>query len=372
MKAWQHGYDLSILKAVEERFADYNEVVLSPFAQMKKNRIADLVHNKKMDTYSEPPFLCHIPTNIAKNAVHVRAYGDVDLGIRAKGERMIDNPVGDKEMIVKQINTYKENIWMTINTQYKMGNDIAKEMGFKKIGIKVNSFSDIINVYVKEQTDKKVNWFFISPLETYNIRKIGEVPQPMITGIRNKIAGMEDIFTNHYSNYNKKKSWSAVSLRGFDQLPEMIEKPSEMNDKWQKENGKNDYFIQDTPLMKHFSPEVPDILASLETPKIERVRLMKLEPNGGVLDRHTDQTDKELGIKDGQIVRLHIPIFTNENVSFSSWNWNGKEDIRHMGEGEIWYLDIRKPHKATNTGDSSRIHLVIDVVSNEMVRDMLL
>ncbi len=66
------------------------------------------------------------------------------------------------------------------------------------------------------------------------------------------------------------------------------------------------------------------------------------------------------------------PIFTNEGVLFSSWNWNGKEDIRHMGEGEIWYLDIRKPHKATNTGDSPRIHLVIDVVSNEMVRDMLL
>jgi len=148
MKDWQHGYDLSILKTVEERFSDYNKVVLSPFAQMKKNRIAQLLHEKKFDTYKVPPLICHIPTNIAQHKVHVKAYGSVDIGIREKGERMIENPVGDKDLIIKQINTYKENLWMIINTEYHLGNEIADELGFTKVGIKVNSFSDISNVYL--------------------------------------------------------------------------------------------------------------------------------------------------------------------------------------------------------------------------------
>jgi hypothetical protein len=150
----------------------------------------------------------------------------------------------------------------------------------------------------------------------------------------------------------------------------MIEKPSEMNDKWQKENGKNNYFLQDTPLMKEFEPYIGHILNMLPAKK-ERVRLMKLEPDGGVLDRHTDQTDRYLGTEDGDIIRLHIPIFTNDDVFFSSWDWDGNEVTAQMREGELWYLDIRKPHRATNGGRTERVHLVIDVVANNNIRGMI-
>ena len=43
-----------------------------------------------------------------------------------------------------------------------------------------------------------------------------------------------------------------------------------------------------------------------------------------------------------------------------------------MKEGEIWYLDIRKPHKAVNWGDVSRVHLVIDVLMNQNIHDLLI
>ncbi len=283
---------------------------------------------------------------------------------------MIYNPVGDKEIIKKTINAFKENIWMVINTEYHLGNEVADELGFTKVGIKVNSFSDISNVYTKANQ----NDMLITPvpkIEKINIQKIGNMSPDDITGMRAKLSEMlKTMFANHYSNYNKSKSWSAVSLRGYDQLPEMIEKPSEMNDKWQKENGKNTYFIQDTPLMKEFEPYIGHILNMLPAKK-ERVRLMKLEPNGGILDRHTDQTDKYLGTQDGDIIRLHIPIFTNDDVSFSSWDWEGNEITAHMGLGELWYLDIRKPHRATNKGKSARVHLVIDVVANNNIRGMI-
>jgi len=366
MKDWQHGYELEALKTVESHFSDYNKIVLSPFAQMKKNKVATLLHEGKL--YMNDGV--YIPTNIAQHKVHVKAYGSVDVGIREKGERMIDNPVGDKVILMKTIKAFKENIWMVINTEYNLGNEIADELGFTKVGIKVNSFSDISNVYTKANQ----NDMLIAPLsniEKISIQKVGNMSRDDITGIRAKLSGMlKTMFINHYSNYNKSKAWSAVSLRGYDQLPEMIEKPSEMNDKWQKENGKNTYFLQDTPLMKEFEPYIGHILNMLPAKK-ERVRLMKLEPNGGVLDRHTDQTDKYLGTQDGDIIRLHIPIFTNDSVFFSSWDYDGDELTTHMGEGELWYLDIRKPHRAMNGGNTPRVHLVIDVVANNSIRGMI-
>ena len=376
MKAWQKGYELDYLKGIESMFKAYNEVVLSPFAQMKKNKVAQLLHEHKIDEWELPPKngkerIAWIPTNIAKHDVYVKIHGSISLGVREKGERVIDNPVGDKDILLDRIGAYEENIWMMINSQYNLGNEIAKEMGFNKIGIKVNSFSDIINVYVKQNTDKELNVFKIPKIETIHMKKIGRMSPDDIKGIRTKLSTMlTSMFANHYSKYNKSKSWSAVSLRGFDQLPEMIEKPSVMNDKWQKENGKNDYFIQDTPLMKEFEPYIGHILNMLPT-KIERVRLMKLEPNGGELGRHTDQTDKYLGTQDGDIIRLHIPLFTNEDVLFHSWNSEGVEEVTHMGEGELWYLDIRKPHRAINGGKTERVHLVIDVIANNNIRGII-
>ncbi len=373
MKAWQKGYEIAYLKGIEKRFTDYNAVVLSPFAQMKKNKVADLLDNDKLDIKIDGHKESLIPTNIARNAVHVRAYSDVDLGIRAKGERMIDNPVGDKEEIKKQINKYKENMWMTINSQYKMGNEIAKELDFEKIGIKINSFSDIINVYIKQQTDKKMDIRFISPLEAENIRMIGTVKEEDLTGMMANLSKQHlvKLFANHYSNYNKKKSWSAVSLRGFDKDPAMIEKPSEMNDKWKNENEGKEFKIQNTSLRKTFEPYITNILKYFPCDK-ERVRLMKLERDGGELQRHTDQTDKDLGITDGKIMRFHVPIFTNDKVIFSSWDWKGARDNINMKTGEIWYLDIRKPHMAVNKGITSRVHLVIDCIANEEMYNLML
>ena len=49
MKDWQKGYELDYLKGIESKFNDYNSIVLSPFAQMKKNKVAQLLHENKLD-----------------------------------------------------------------------------------------------------------------------------------------------------------------------------------------------------------------------------------------------------------------------------------------------------------------------------------
>ena len=75
-------------------------------------------------------------------------------------------------------------------------------------------------------------------------------------------------YTNHYSNYNKAKSWSAISLRGYKNDYRFITKPVEMNKKWQKENENEVFEMQDTDWRKKF-PLVEKILDVLKQKYIE-------------------------------------------------------------------------------------------------------
>ena len=59
---------------------------------------------------------------------------------------------------------------------------------------------------------------------------------------------------------------------------------------------------------------------------------MRLEKNQGELVRHTDQTDKEVGVEIGDIMRLHIPIKTNKDVIFNVWDTNNVKLEKNMDE----------------------------------------
>jgi hypothetical protein len=71
------------------------------------------------------------------------------------------------------------------------------------------------------------------------------------------------------------------------------------------------------------------------------------------------------------MIRLHIPLKTNDKVIFTSWDNNGNKCVHNMKKGECWFLDTRRPHTAVNGGDDIRIHLVADVWSNEDTRRLL-
>jgi len=172
-------------------------------------------------------------------------------------------------------------------------------------------------------------------------------------------------FAAHYSTYNARGSWSALSLRGFYDEPERIEKPAEMSKRWKAEHAEElENPVRDTAL-RRLLPAVEPILAALPCDGLERVRLMALKPGGGELTRHADITDLAAGAEPGSIVRLHIPLVTNEACRFTSWDLDGRLRAGPMWRGGIFYLDTRKPHTAYNGGEVPRIHLVADVVANE-------
>lgn len=87
----------------------------------------------------------------------------------------------------------------------------------------------------------------------------------------------------------------------------------------------------------------------------ETFRVHELLP-GAVINRHHDVG---LNYENGSL-RLHIPIITNPEVKMIV---NG-EHIK-MLPGEVWYLDFDLPHEVTNHSSQSRVHLIMDCLSNE-------
>ena len=47
MKAWQHGYPMDYLVDIQDRYAEYNKYALGPFLEVKKNKVAQSLHEKK-------------------------------------------------------------------------------------------------------------------------------------------------------------------------------------------------------------------------------------------------------------------------------------------------------------------------------------
>lgn len=107
-------------------------------------------------------------------------------------------------------------------------------------------------------------------------------------------------------------------------------------------------------------PAFQAVLASFPCP-LRSVRLLRLGP-GAIIREHRDY---DLGPDLGE-VRLHVPVRTHEAVDFRLRN---RRVV--MAEGETWYLDLSQPHRVANRSDLDRIHLVIDAVVDDWLRDLI-
>jgi len=115
----------------------------------------------------------------------------------------------------------------------------------------------------------------------------------------------------------------------------------------------------DTPYLDH-APHVRAVLARFDCTVLS-TRLMRLTP-GSTIKEHSDyDLDAALGR-----ARIHVPVTTNDDVVF---RLNG---IRvDMAPGSMWYLRLADPHYVHNGGTTDRVHLVIDVVTNDWFAQQL-
>lgn len=382
-KAWQHGYDMAYLKVIETCYTEYNLFSSSPFSAVKKNTIAKGLHEGTLSIYGNAAagFRLVFDTRIAKARSEITMYRGVALGLKEKGDRIIKNLAwkeGENKTVIEVLTAYHEPCWLYVWAEDQASNDIAIAAGFAWTGTKITTFGELMAIYFREgknslDTRQHPGRY---PAEDYSIEQtsidlINWVPSPSssLFQLIRDVEALSTPYTTHYSNYNKDKAWAALSLRGYTSDPAFITKPEEMNKKWKKEHEGETFELQDTALRRQL-PHVEALIEKLPG-VIHRVRLMSLAPNGGELQRHTDQVDPDSGVTDGKLMRFHFPLVTNPAVIFSTWGVDGVRKDAHMRTGECWYIDVRKPHAAINNGKTNRIHLVVDVEANDKVRGLL-
>ncbi len=174
-------------------------------------------------------------------------------------------------------------------------------------------------------------------------------------------------FTKVKTKYTKGNDWTAISLYGYGPKLTDILKPGVL-----KSSVNIDEQLQWTNL--HEATPLNPVFKILENLpcKYERVRFMKLEA-GKVIGKHSDKIDKDLGFDDGQIIRVHVPIRTNDDVVFSLFE-SSRAKVAHeyrLKTGHYYYTDVTKPHAVRNMSDVDRIHLVVDCYANDTLRTMV-
>ena len=296
----------------------------------------------------------------------VRDFTGASVGRAHKGDRMIDHfllsaDASENEQMARFITDRVAGapIWLRTFAERRADVDFAIALGLHYAGTKIRSTAEVHGIYTNAAFDRTSDSELATLVKLEEYRDVA----PLVEALRDLA------FTDHYSNYNIGNSWSALSLRGYHEDPQFITKPSEMDGDWQSAHpGCLDWQLCDTSLRAALVDYgIEEALARVGG-TLHRVRIMALKGEAGLLERHTDQVDKDSGPADGQVMRFHIPLLTNDGVGFESWTAHGEHLTRHMGVGELWYLDTRKPHRCSNVGSATRYHLVIDVEASESLR----
>jgi len=170
-------------------------------------------------------------------------------------------------------------------------------------------------------------------------------------------------YTAVKTKYNAKGNWDAISIKGYSEDIGNILKPGVL---------KHISDVEDPPLrwtylyeQNEMSP-VKEILSHIPA-EFDRVRIMRLKA-GTTIKKHTDKVDKE--IKNGKLVRIHVPLKTSNDVHF--YVWEGKEKYHfNLQAGKYYYIDVSKPHAVDNKANFDRLHLVVDCYNNEEITKLL-
>jgi hypothetical protein len=156
-------------------------------------------------------------------------------------------------------------------------------------------------------------------------------------------------WTNHFVRQNYDGNWSVKPLRaakGETHPIRMIYANPTCRD-----------FV-DTPLLQRCA-YFQQVLATFQC-ELHCVRLMRL----GTGSHIKEHTDPDLDFDTG-MVRLHVPVLTNDAVEFYL---NRTRVV--LAAGTCWYLRLSDPHRVSNLGPTDRIHLVIDAFVNDWLKHL--
>lgn len=387
MKDWQHGIPLEQLKEFGAIFkAAHGPHVYGAFGLVKERDIAEAISEGR---FFVRPNAAAIYKRL-KVTSQQETYHESKITI-PEGDGVISafacaNPSDGAMLLADLVAKLRESeaapagslfasagaqpaVWLEIFEEDYTAKTLATEAGFKYVDSKVMAGSEIKGVYV---LGRNVQAFKdAAEFQTLAVLQPYFLSEEDIAAIEQELAAYGDKWAQHYSTYNKGKSWTAFALQGYDANdPSFIIQPNEMARKWKAENpARLEATSVPTIAAQHF-PKTLAIAARIPNAGFDRIRFMRLAPGGGELARHADLCP-EAGVKDGRLARIHIPIVTNPDVLFTQWNSRGGEVLRKFPRGAMCYIDQRQPHKAVNGGTVDRVHFVLDTKCTPALRQLI-
>lgn len=381
MKPWQHGYELDYLKTAalpfKKRFKKY---VYGAFGIPKERDVADALAKGRCAILDDGGEVAAMVSVLKTPGRHTDFTGHVV--IIPKGALYISALAwtkGNASRARQLLQTYlgkHRDVWYELHEEDQRAKDMALALGFQWVTTKVSAGSTITGLYRRDQRAARGMGkpYQLGPAELPGICCLQG--NWLAEGERKRVLAeakaLADHWASHYSSYNKGGTWTAMALRGYDPAdPTFIIKPAEMSKKWKAENPERLKAKAELTTAAPLAPATMALLKSLPVQRFDRVRFMKLAPGGGELTRHADITDRDAGVSDNKVTRLHIPLKTNALCEFQSWDARGQLRTLCMSRDGLYYLDQRKPHACCNKGDNERIHLVVDAYGTKELRQLI-
>ncbi len=156
-----------------------------------------------------------------------------------------------------------------------------------------------------------------------------------------------DEWVPHYNENDYGGQWSGVALRSLNGTGRNLTAGPP---------GAAEF--TDTPVLERCAYFL-EVLRAFPCP-LKSARLLNLAP-GSFIREHSDQA---LGFEEGE-VRIHVPIRTNPGVEFYVCG-----DRLQMDPGGCYYVNVNLPHRVNNRGTEGRVHLVIDAMVDDWVREL--
>ena len=379
VKPWQHGIPIETLKMWAAPFKErYKPYVFGAFGMPKERDVANASHAGHFLFEDGSAVI----SRHLKSAGSHRNFTGAAVSIPA-GDYLIANAVfrdinAGRDIVTRLVDACDCDVWWELFEEDVEYRQLADELGFAWVTTKIMADSSVRGLYVCRRA-LPLGFFeppTAKPMDAAEIPGICCLRENFIDESTRKqilveVDAVRGFLAAHYSSYNKKNSWSAAALRGYDaDDPTFIIKPAEMSRKWKADNAERMKAPSDWTEAASLCPITLGVAERIAGRK-DRIRFMRLGPSGGELTRHADITDREAGVANGRVARLHIPLRTSERCVFTSWDARGGRRELNMAERGLYYLDQRKPHACVNDAMDERIHLVMDVFSGEGVRAMI-
>ena len=174
---------------------------------------------------------------------------------------------------------------------------------------------------------------------------------------------LPQFFLADYEQPDERASYSQLALSEWDESYRLNEREEKSGTRWDYTIAKGDPRADERFYRKPVA-DLPEYLTSvLETfrPHLHRCRYAKLRANGSVKPHIDYDTTYS--------VRLHIPIVTNEACQNGYQDLAGESNECHLpADGGVWFVNQGLKHWALNRGATDRVHLILSVDSQELLR----